>query len=160
MRQRFNALSKRTLIGGIAFSALFGALQVQAQSPTETNPVFAAVQSSDERRYQAMYASNLDGLADMLADGLLYTHSSAVTDDKAAYLASLRKGNVIYHSTRRDALVMNQHGSTVVMAGHIVIDATIDGTRRLLNNRFTTTWVQDAGQWKLLAWASTAIPRN
>jgi hypothetical protein len=160
MTRQFKPLYKYALFSGIALGALVGSMHVKAQSPAVANPTFADVQSADERRYQAMYAGNLDGLSGMLADGLLYTHSSAITDNKAAYLASLRKGNVVYHSTRRDEVVMHQHDGTVVMAGHIVIDATIDGTRRLLNNRFTTTWVQDAGQWKLLAWASTALPKN
>jgi ketosteroid isomerase-like protein len=160
MRKTRKFTFPRVRVACFVVLALVGTLRAQAQSAAPTTPTFVEVQSTDERRYQAMYARDFDRLADMLADGLLYTHSSAITDDKAAYIASLKKGNVIYHSTLRDEVLMHQHGDTVVMAGHIVIDATIDGTRRLLNNRFTTTWVLVAGEWKLLTWASTAIPKS
>ena len=37
----------------------------------------------------------------MLDDELTYIHSSAVADDKATYLASLRNGELSYHRFER-----------------------------------------------------------
>lgn len=141
-----------------SIAGVLASLPTRAQNLAEAAPAAAQVRLADEKRYEAMYAGDIRALEGMLSDGLLYTHSSAVTDNKSTYLAALGKGNVVYHQAVRDAVVMHQHGDAMVMAGHVKIDATVDGERRLLNNRFTATWVRDGAHWKLLAWASTAIP--
>jgi Domain of unknown function (DUF4440) len=123
------------------------------------NPLFSEIIAADDARYKAMFSGDLPALATLLGDALLYTHSSANTDTKDQYIDSLRSGRVIYRSARRTDEMLSESGGVVVMAGNILIDATVDGVDRLLNNRFLTVWVQRDQQWKLLAWASTPMPK-
>lgn len=55
-----------------------------------------AVMQADRARYQAMLDQDYDALEAFLGDALVYTHSDGRSDDKAAYLARLRAGKVVY----------------------------------------------------------------
>ena len=59
------------------------------------------VSKLEERRCAAMTASDLATLESLLADTLTYTHSSAVVDDKASYVESIRSGRVKYLKVER-----------------------------------------------------------
>jgi len=116
------------------------------------------VLQADDARYRAMLDGDLATLAQLLAPGLSYTHSSAHREDREAYLASLASGRVRYLDALRDEVHVQIHGDTAVIEGHVLLHAMVDGVRRRLDNRFLSVWLREAGQWRLLAWASTPIP--
>jgi ketosteroid isomerase-like protein len=113
----------------------------------------------DNKRYEAMIARDINALERLLADELLYTHSTGNTDTKQQYLETIRSGYVQYRSSEVDDLVFRQHGDVGMLMGRARIGATIGGTDRVLENRFFASWVKDDGQWKLLAWVSIPSPR-
>jgi ketosteroid isomerase-like protein len=120
----------------------------------------AEIQAAEDARYRAMTSNDLDALAGLLGDDLVYTHSSAVVDDKAAYLESLRSGKVKYLAAKRDGVRIRGYGDTAVVHGHAQIEAEIHGERRSLDNLFVNVWVKRAGGWRMVHWASTAIPKK
>lgn len=67
---------------------------------------------ADNRRYETMIAGDTDALAELLADELLYTHSSGNTDTKEQYLETIRSGYVVYRSSRVATLSDNAHWGT------------------------------------------------
>lgn len=115
--------------------------------------------AADDARYAAMVEGDLEALGRFLAEELLYTHSSGITDDKSQYLASLASGRVRYHHTHREDERIAVNGPWAAMSGLSIIDATVDGVAKHLRNRFTATWISKAGQWRLSTWASTPLPQ-
>jgi ketosteroid isomerase-like protein len=118
------------------------------------------IQAAEDARYRAMTSNDLAALAGLLGEDLIYTHSSAVVDDKASYLESLRSGKVKYLAARRDGVRIRGYGDTAVVHGHAQIEAEINGERRSLDNLFVNVWVRRAGGWQMVHWASTAIPKK
>lgn len=120
-----------------------------------------AVLAADDARYRAMAAGDEGALRLLLAESLVYTHSSADVESKAAYLASVRAGHVKYLSVdRRTANFVALDDGTVLMHGHVVIEAEIRGVHKKLNNLYQSVWTASGpdGKWQMATWASTAIP--
>lgn len=115
---------------------------------------------ADQARYRAMIDGDLDALDRLLHEGLSYTHSSALQDGKAAYLESLRSGQVRYLDADVQEVVRQLHGDMAVMQGKALLRAIVDGVERTLDNRFLSVWKRDGGGWRMLAWASTPIPQR
>ncbi len=124
-----------------------------AQSPSA-----AEVEAAERRRFELMTSRDYKGLAGVLADDLVYTHSSAAVDDKAAYLESLTSGRVTYKTIAPRDLKVRVYGDTAIING--VADMTVDANGEALVNtlRFTDVWVKRSGTWQMVAWQSTRIP--
>ncbi|MCY1214020.1 hypothetical protein D9M68_518260 [compost metagenome] len=118
----------------------------------------AALRQADAARYQAMLAGDADALEPLLADALSYTHSSALREDKQAYLASLRSGRVRYLQASVQEVGQEIYDDIAVMQGKALLIAIVDGVERTLDNRFLSVWKRQDGAWQMLAWASTPIP--
>jgi ketosteroid isomerase-like protein len=118
------------------------------------------ITAAEDARYRAMTSGNLDALAALLGEDLIYTHSSAVVDDKASYLESLRSGKVKYLAARRDGVRIRGYGDTAIVHGHAQIEAEIHGERRSLDNLFVNVWARRPSGWQMVHWASTAIPKK
>jgi ketosteroid isomerase-like protein len=118
------------------------------------------ITAAEDARYRAMTSNDLAALAALLGDDLIYTHSSAVVDDKAAYLESLRSGKVKYLAAKRDGVTIRGYGDTAIVHGHAQIEAEIHGERRSLDNLFVNVWTRRPSGWQMVHWASTAIPKK
>lgn len=116
----------------------------------------------EERRIAATLTNNPDELAPYLDEEVTYIHSSAIRDNKAAYLESLRNGHLEYLAFRPDYQVAHRIGSDgVLLSGRIGIDIRVAGNPHQLDNLFTLLWRRGAdGQWRLLSWQSTPIPKK
>lgn len=123
----------------------------------KNDPAFAQVLAADDKRYAFMLAYDLEGLAGVFDDAILYTHSTGVTDDKESYLKLMGSGAVAYLNVKRQKEIFSRSGDTVMFVGEALVEARIHGAIKQLHNRFTTTWVGGDGNWKMLSWASTPI---
>lgn len=59
---------------------------------SHSDTAFAELVDADNKRYEAMIAADTDALAGILADELLYTHSSGNTEAKEQNLETIRRG--------------------------------------------------------------------
>lgn len=134
-------------------AALFLAGSAFAQSPAAD-----AVKAAELARFKAMTTGDFAGLGKLLADDLVYTHSNAAVDDKAAYLESLTSGRVTYKTIRPRDLKVRVFGDMAIIHG--VADMTVDSNGQALDNtlRFTDIWAKRDGRWQMVAWQSTRIP--
>ena len=112
----------------------------------------------EDRRYAAMTANDLDALAAMFHDDLVYTHSSAVVDDKASYLEALRSGKTRYRSAKRFEERVRFAGDTALVTGRAEMEAEINGNPKSLRLRFLNVWMKTPAGWKFLAWHSCSLP--
>jgi uncharacterized protein (TIGR02246 family) len=124
------------------------ALPALAQSPDE-----AAVRAVEDRRIKALVDDDFATLEAIFADDLHYTHSSAVVDDKASYMAALRTGKTKYETIDREPARVRIYGDTALMTGTAVVG--LRGMAEKLPLRYTLVYVRQAGQWRMVAWQST-----
>ena len=118
----------------------------------------ADILALEEQRYKAMIAMDFDGLAALLGDNLVYTHSSASVDTKASYIQGIRDGKFVYKTSRRTGEAVQLYADTAVVTGEVRLDILSKGTPRVVNSRFIDVWHKGAAGWQMVAWQSTPIP--
>lgn len=116
-----------------------------------------AVMRADHARRRAMIDADAGKLATLLADGLIWTHSSGQVDDKAAVLAKIESGAVVYEALDVDAVQVRTLPGALVLQGTLLGRVRKDGAARELRNRFLSVWRHGAGGPELLAWQSTGF---
>jgi ketosteroid isomerase-like protein len=126
-------------------------------TPTTPSERIAAL---EEARYKAMIAGDLAGLGRFLSDRLTYTHSTALTESKSEYLASVGKGVFKYRDIKVSERQIREVAGAVLVTGRITIDILIDGQPKLLQSRFLNVWAEEGGEWRMVAWQSTPIPAS
>jgi ketosteroid isomerase-like protein len=116
------------------------------------------IRELESRRFRAMIEADAVTLEALLADSLVYTHSSATTDGKASYIAGIKSKKWQYRQIDRPVEDLQVHGDTVVVTGQVRIDILIDGKPKIMNSRYSDVWVKGAKGWQMVAWQSTPIP--
>jgi ketosteroid isomerase-like protein len=116
------------------------------------------IRELESRRFRAMIEADAVALEALLADSMIYTHSSATTDGKASYIAGVKSKKWQYRQIDRPIEDIQVHGDTVVVTGQVRIDILIDGKPKIMNSRYTDVWVKGAKGWQMVAWQSTPIP--
>ena len=118
-----------------------------------------AVLAAEDRRYRAMLDADLATLDEMCADELSYAHSSGARDTKSEYLGKVRSRYYVYlridHPVERVAVA----GDTAVVVGRMNADLLVQGAPKTLDVLALAVWTKDTGEWQLLAYASTPLPR-
>lgn len=118
------------------------------------------VSKLEDRRCAAMTGNDVATLESLLADTLTYTHSSAVVDDKAAYIDSIRSGRVQYSKIERFDTRSFLYGDTVITVGRARIDVQVSGVEKNLHMRYSNVWVKTPKGWQFVLWQSTPIPKT
>jgi len=105
-----------------------------------------------------MCEADVATLEALLADSLVYTHSTAGVDSKASYLDAIRSKKWVYQVVERPIEDIQVHGDCAVVTGQVRIELLSSGQPRKLNSRFTNVWVKGAKGWQMIAWQSTPLP--
>lgn len=144
----------------VSTSPATSAPSAQAQARPEGSHEDPAdqVRSLELRRLEHLVAGNYDGLADLLADDLVYTHSNGRVDTKESYLAPLRAGTTRYVEYAPSELTVRVHGTTAILFGRAQMRALVSGEERRNDLRFTNVWLFRDGHWRMAAWQSTRLP--
>ena len=116
------------------------------------------IRELESRRFRAMIEADAVTLEALLAESMVYTHSSATTDGKASYIAGVKSKKWQYRQIDRPVEDIQVHGDTVVVTGQVRIDIVVDGKPKIMNSRYTDVWVKGAKGWQMTAWQSTPIP--
>ncbi|HEV7477228.1 MAG TPA: nuclear transport factor 2 family protein [Burkholderiales bacterium] len=109
------------------------------------------IRELESRRFRAMIEADAVALEALLADSMIYTHSSATTDGKASYIAGVKSKKWQYRQIDRPIEDIQVHGDTVVVTGQVRIDILIDGKPKIMNSRYTDVWVKGAKGWQMVA---------
>lgn len=114
--------------------------------------------SCERKRCDAMLRGNASALEAMLADELIYGHSTGVVDSKHSYLDKIRSGRNVY-----EELALTVENVVPLYTGAIVVGKMVGKVRlpdRLVNvnSRFMTVWRNHADNWLLVGHQTVAIP--
>ena len=112
----------------------------------------------DKRRMEAMCRQDVATLNALLADDLVYTHSSARLDTKQSLIGGMESGTTVYSSIEPSDVKAQDFGNAVVLTGAARIRVTANGNPLDFGVRFTDVWVNQDGRWQMVAWQSTRLP--
>jgi len=112
----------------------------------------------DRKRMQAMSDKDLATLDSLLADDLIYTHSSARVDSKQSLIANMKSGATVYSSIESSEVKAQDLGDAVVLTGVAWIKVASQGKQLDFGVRFTDAYAKRGGRWQMVAWQSTRLP--
>jgi ketosteroid isomerase-like protein len=158
MRQRSLLLTLMLCVGLIASAA---APLNAAQKPASFADAAKAadtVKELDAKRFQAQTRNDFDALGTLLADDLVYTHSSAAVDGKTTFIGTLRTGKTKYESIEPSDVKVRVYGNTAIVNGTAKLSVTTDGKTNNFSLRYTDVWVMRDNKWQMVSWQSTRLP--
>lgn len=112
----------------------------------------------DRARMEAMGQKDMAALDRLIADDLVYTHSTARLDTKKSLLAAMESGATVYTSVVPSGVEVRDLGDSVVLTGTARISVVAQGRPNSFAVRFTDVWARKGGQWQMVAWQSTRLP--
>ena len=112
----------------------------------------------DRQRMTAMAQKDIAKLNELIADDLVYTHSSARLDTKQSLIGAMEAGRTVYTAVVPSDVKAQEFGDTVVLTGTARISVNSGGNAMSFGVRFTDVWANKGGTWQMVAWQSTRTP--
>ena len=112
----------------------------------------------DKKRMHAMAKKDVGTLESVLADDLIYTHSSARLDTKRSLIDAMVSGATVYAACEPSDVKAQDFGDTVVLTGIAQIKVVSNGTPNAFGVRFTDVYTMRDGRWQMVTWQSTRLP--
>ncbi|HVC55956.1 MAG TPA: nuclear transport factor 2 family protein [Stellaceae bacterium] len=112
----------------------------------------------DKKRMTAMAQKDLATLNEILADDLVYTHSTARLDTKASLIGNMESGSTVYTSVVPSDVKAQDLGDSVVLTGTCRIGVNAGGRPNSFGVRFTDVYAKKGGRWQMVTWQSTRLP--
>lgn len=114
---------------------------------------------AEQALYRAQVAGDVEAIEPMLADDLVYIHSTGVAESKDEYLAGV--ANTLYEYGR-----IESHDTRLRVADQVgIIDGVVDMTvsahgapKVLIHLLFCLIWSRQNGGWRLTFRQATRIP--
>ena len=112
----------------------------------------------DRKRMTAMAQKDLATLNELIADDLIYTHSSARLDTKQSLIGNMESGSTVYTSVVPSDVKAQDLGDSVVLTGSCRISVNSGGNAMSFGVRFTDVYARRNGKWQMVTWQSTRTP--
>jgi ketosteroid isomerase-like protein len=112
----------------------------------------------DRQRMQAMASKDVAALNKLLADDLIYCHSSARLDTKQSLIGAMQSGATVYTGVEPSDVKAQDCGDAVVLTGIARINVVSGGKPNAFSVRFTDVYANRGGQWQMVTWQSTRLP--
>ena len=118
-----------------------------------------AVKAADKRWASATVKDDKITLNKLLADDLVYTHSTGDKDGKAAFIENLSNGVRKYTKIDQEQMTVRLYGNTAVLDGDIQIITDQKGVVGPAHLHIIHVWVYKAGRWQLVAHQSLRLAK-
>ena len=142
----------------LMISIILPLLVSQPAEGQDQREIESQIRAAETSRFRALTAADLPALEQALSDDLIYTHASGWRQTKAEFLASVRSGELLYHSFASDGLKMQVYGNTVLVTGHAAGKVRAKGQELDVSLLYLEAYVKQDGRWQLAAWQSTRLP--
>ena len=112
----------------------------------------------DKKRMDATGKGDVATLNELLADDLVYTHSSARQDTKKSLIDAMVSGKTVYTAVEPSEVQAQDCGNAVVLTGKARISVMSNGKPNSFGVRFTDVYANRGGRWQMVVWQSTKTP--
>ncbi|WP_080058108.1 nuclear transport factor 2 family protein [Spirosoma aerolatum] len=116
-----------------------------------------AVIDTEKKRFTAQIDKDLTVLDRVLANDLVYNHSSGASDTKSSFVESIRSGKTVYRAIDIEEQNARIYGNTAVINGLCLLKATSNGNEINNHLRYLSVYVKKGGQWQMVAWQSLKL---
>ena len=123
-----------------------------------TEDIASTVLDAEKARCAAMLSNDAVALDAVLDPRLVFAHASGAIDDKAEFLSKMAAGRIDYAGIAWDSPSVIVLGSqAAVLTGRMDTHVYVEGEEKHLNNRVTSVWAADEGNWRMVVFQSTPI---
>lgn len=119
-----------------------------------------ALSDAQTRRFRAMIEGNYEDLGDLLAEDLVYVHTTGAADTKERFIDHQTSGDLRYETIEPEEPLIRTYGPAGVVTGTARMGVRIRGESRSFRIRFTDVYNRTEEGWKLVAWQSTRLPEE
>ena len=144
----------------VRVSVVFAVIACSAQTRSHAHSTGGPVDilGVEQARFAAMTRADVTALDTLLADDLVYTHTTGRVETKEQFLASLRTGRIVYERiSPHDRELRQPAPDVVIITGMAQIEVTLAEGRQEFDIRFTDVLVRRAGRWQTAVWQSTRL---
>lgn len=115
------------------------------------------VRALERLRIKATGANDVDALAPLLDDQLIYINSAADIYNKERYLSAIKSHALTYDKDFdvRETEYRITDG-LVIFAGVMLGHSRLDGERQVFRFRSLSVWRERSGEWRMIAWQSSS----
>jgi ketosteroid isomerase-like protein len=118
-----------------------------------------AVRAAERALYDAQIAGDVTALRPMLADDLVYIHSTGVAETRDEYLAGVTARLYEYGTIESRVARLRVHGDAALQTG--VVDMTVaahGASKTMIHLLFCLVWSRQSGHWRLSYRQATRMP--
>ena len=116
------------------------------------------VRDIHRQRFEAMVRQDYSALDRLLANDLVYTHSTGKVETKQQFIERIQSGGLRYRSIDDPEPLLRVYGDTAVVTGRAKAGVTMDGLDRDLDAMYTAVYRRAGGnQWRLVSWQATPV---
>ena len=119
------------------------------------------VRALEHRRIAATRANDVDTLAPLLHESLIYVNSVGQVYDKQRYLAAISTHYLTYDEDfdvrETETRVLDD---LIILAGVMLGHSRLDGEQQVFRFPCIAVWRRDADRWGLVAWQSSSGSRE
>jgi hypothetical protein len=153
---------ERRSVNALFISVLLAVAMPRVAASAETSKPLSKAESglvaADTARYQAMVARDVKALELLLADELVYIHSSSTRQSKSEHLHDIEIGSAVYKRIDTKEQVPSIYGNTGLIQG-VANFATGGGDREsAFELRYTSVYVRRQGRWQMVSFSCSRIP--
>jgi ketosteroid isomerase-like protein len=116
------------------------------------------IAAAEQALYRAMIRQDFAALDTVLADDVVYIHSTAVAETKNGYLAGVKNGLYDYDAIESDAVTVRFCGEVAVQTGRVrMVVGARDQPKAPIDLLFTLVWKREPVGWRLWQRHATRI---
>ena len=142
---------KRFLLSTCCFFMAF-TFRASAQSADEKE-----VMALERQRFAAMVAEDTVFLQRVLAEDLLYSHTSGFVDTKQSFIRSIASKALDYQVMDLKAVVSRAYKGTVILNGTMTIKVLFEGKLLDMSVKYLDVYRKKGKSWELVAWQSAKL---
>ena len=116
------------------------------------------IEAADDERIRAKIQRDQAAMERVIADDLVYVHSTAYTEGKSTLIAGIMAGRVLFRSMTRSDVTVRDFGNLALLCCKVVIEFEMGGAARSAHSRIVSAWVKRDGRWQMAHYHSTTIP--
>ncbi|TAH21958.1 MAG: nuclear transport factor 2 family protein [Cytophagales bacterium] len=117
-----------------------------------------AIIQLDRQRFDAQIGKDTTALNLLLANDLIYTHSSALIENKQEFVKKIGNKQWDYREVNIEKVQARiYHKNTAVINGTAKINLWQTDKMMTIYLTYTDIWVKQKGKWQMVSWQSTRI---